>query len=70
MANAPIQTGQNSRRGTPSRLAVQSPDETAIADSLPFGPDEPVNTGHESEVLSAATATNVSVTDGLRTGKC
>ena len=33
-----------------------------IASPLPFGPDEPVNAGHESEGLSATTATNVSVT--------
>ena len=50
------------REGTTSGLVVESPGEAAMACSLPFGPDEPVNAGHEPEGVSAAMATDVSVT--------
>ncbi len=47
--------------GTTSRLVFESIGETNMAGPLPFGPDEPVNAGHEAKDFSAATETNVSV---------
>ena len=62
MATATTEESNELKEGTNSGSAVESPGETVRACPLPFGPDEPVNAGHESEGLSAATATNVPVT--------
>ena len=70
MATATNGKSKELSEGTTSGLVVESPGEPAIVCPLPFGPDEPVIAGHESEGLSAATATNVSVTserDGFLT---
>ena len=61
MANATVGKSKESREGTTSRLVFESIGETGMSCPLPFGPDEPVNAGHEPEGLSAATKTNLSV---------
>ena len=62
MATATTEEGKELTEESTSGLAADSPGETIIRCPLPFGPDEPVNTGHEAEGLSATTATNVPVT--------
>ena len=61
MATATVGKNKESRVATTSRLLVESPVKTVMACPLPFGPDEPVNTGHQPEGPFPMTETNVSV---------
>ena len=65
MATATIQKSNNSRRAATRGSVFESNGETVIACSLPFGPDEPVITGHEPEDRSAVAASDVSVSSNL-----
>ncbi len=61
MATATVGKSKESRVGPTRRLVFESIGKTGMSCPLPFGPDEPVNAGHEPEGLSAATETNLSV---------
>ena len=70
MAEATNENSKELSGGTTNGLVGKSPCEAAMACSLPFGPDEPVHAGHETDGLSAVMANNVSVTldrDGFLT---
>ena len=61
MATATIEKSKELREEATSVLAIESPCEAVVVCPLPFGSDESVNAGQESDALSAAAATNVSM---------
>ena len=59
MTTATIEKSRELGEGNIVGSVVESPDKSAIASPLPFGPDEPVNPGIELDSLAAAAAAGI-----------